>query len=137
MYTLTDNEAKLPRAVTWLMRQANVKGQCLGFVRKALAIIGLRLPPASLLVEQTGHSTALACYNELAKDPAKYGWIRVSSPEAHPYLLCFYNRCGYENGGTLTAGHIAIKDGDTLYASMDYPDTPYFRSRLVACFIPA
>lgn len=136
MYTLTDNEAKLPRAITALMRRPNIKGQCLGYVRAALATIGLRLPSKDLLVEQTGHSTALACFRELAKDPAKYGWRAVHQPEAHPVLLCFFDHCGYENGDTLTAGHIALKQGDTLYASMDYPDTEYFQSRLVGMFVP-
>ncbi len=136
-YTLTDNEAKLPRAIAYLLRQKNVKGQCLGFVRAALSTIGLRLPPASLLIDQTGHSTALACYHEIAKDPAKYGWIRVQQPEAHPCLLMFFDRCGYENGGSLVAGHIALKQGGVIYASYDYPFDTYFQTRLLGCFIPA
>ncbi len=136
MYTLTNKEALLPEAITALIRRPNVRGACLGYVRAALAGIGLRLPPPDLLISETGHSTALACYRELAKDPAKYGWAKVAQPEAHPVLLQFFDRCGEENGGTLTAGHIALKQGGTLYASMDYPDTAYFRSRLVGAFVP-
>lgn len=139
-YTLTDNEAKLPRAITALMRRPNVKGQCLGFVRAALGTIGLRLPPRDLLVKQTGHSTALACYHELTKDPEKYGWVKVSQPESHPVLLCFFHNTGVEtanNGATIECGHIALLQGDTLYASMDYPNTAYFQSRLIGFFIPA
>lgn len=135
-YTLTNKEALLPRAITALLRRANVKGKCLGYVRDALETIGLSLPSANLLVNQTGHSTAIACYRELAKDPAKYGWRRVNQPAAHPVLLEFFDHCGTTEDG-LVCGHIALKQGDTLYASMDYPDTEYFQSRLVGMFIPA
>lgn len=139
-YTLTDNEAKLPRAVARLLGRPNKPGECLGYVREAVGTIGLRLPSADLLISQTGHSTALACYKELVKDPAKYGWEKINQPSAHPCALAFFDRCGYEtanNGERITAGHIALKQGNMLYASMDYLDTPYFQSRLIGSFIPA
>ncbi len=135
-YILSEKEALLPQAVAKLLHRPNIKGQCLGYVRAALGDIGLRLPSAEMLIQQTGHSTALACYHALAKDPAKYGWQEVHSPSSHPVLLQFFNRCGYENGGNLEAGHIALKQGTTLYASMDYPDTEYFKTRLLGSFIP-
>lgn len=140
MYHLTKNEARLPEAITRLLHRPNVKGKCLGYVREALTGIDLSLPPASLLIEQTGHSTALACYHALAKDPAKYGWVPVHDMAAHPCLLVFFGACGYEtaaNGERIVAGHIALKQGNTIYASNDYAYSPYFQSRLLGAFIPA
>lgn len=135
-YTLNDKEALLPQAIAALLRRPNVPGQCLGYVRSAVAGIGLSLPPASLLIDQTGHSTALACYRELVKDPAKYGWVKVEQPGAHPCKLAFFDRCGVENNGALIAGHIALRQGNTLYASNDYSWGPYWESRLLGYFIP-
>lgn len=134
-YTLTNKEALLPRAITALLRRPNIKGFCLGYVRDALDTLGLHLPPANLLVNQTGHSTALACYRELAKNPAKYGWRQVNQPAAHPVLLEFFDHCGTTEDG-LVCGHIALKQGEMLYASMDYPNTEYFKVRLLGSFIP-
>ena len=134
-YTLTDNEAKLPRAVVHLQHLPDIGGRCLGYIRAALNLLNLRLPPP-----QQPHSTALACWRVLSADPAAYGWQRVHQPEAHPVLLVFYGNCGFEtadNGDRIEAGHVALLMGDTLYSSKDYADSQYWHQRLLGAFIPA
>ena len=135
MYTLTDNEAKLPEAVLYLKRMPSKVGQCLGYCRGALATIGLRLPPP-----QVPHSTALINYHLLAADPAAYGWIRVNQPDAHQILLSYFGNCGTEttdDGARIVCGHVALKLGNTLYSSDDYTWGPYWEQRLLGFFIPA
>lgn len=133
-YKLTATEAKLPKAVAYLRDRDDLPGHCLEYCRAGLGRIGVSLPSADLLREKFGHSTALNCYHVLAADPGAYGLVRVTQPEVHPIMIEFFNNCGNENG--LVCGHIALKDGDTLYSSKDYKDGDYWHQRLVGQFIP-
>ncbi len=138
MYELSPKETLLPRAVAYLKSQEDVKGKCLYYCRLALALIGVSLPTADLLISKYGHSTAINAYHVISADPSAYGLVRVTQPSVHPIILCYYDNCGRDENG-LECGHVALWEQatDILRSSKDYPNSGYFKSRLVGMFVPA
>lgn len=106
-------------------------GRCLEAIRDVVGKAGLRLPwnPWPM-------NTAKWCGRKLAKDPAKWGWRRVThAPDGSlPTCLVFYEDVGELADGRV-AGHVGILDGGTIYSAVNYGDNEFWGQRLKAAFV--
>jgi len=130
---------KLSSAIAYLQSwQRSHKGhtasRCLEAVRLSLSQAGITLPPPLA----APRNTAIANYNELAKDPAKYGFKRSHSPlDPDKVYLMYFKNCGWVGTGKnrRAAGHIALKHGNWLYANQNYKWNQYWADRTVGAFV--
>ena len=113
--------------------KGHTAARCLEAVRLALSQAGMKLPPPMA----APRNTAIANYNELAKDPGKYGFKRIRTPLETPCLV-FFKGCGWVGTGAnrRQAGHIAIFDGKKIIANNNYVWKQYWADRIVGAFVP-
>jgi hypothetical protein len=109
--------------------------RCLEAIRWSCEKAGLRLPPP----RPKPHNTALGCYELLVAHPEQWGWKAIHhKPDGTLQTPCllFLKRCGQLPDGRW-AGHICILSNNVLRANVDYQYNSWWKSRVVAAFIPA
>ena len=109
-------------------KQSRAKS-CLGDVRAALSHVGLRIPSPM----EKPNNTALANGHAMIKMPEFYGWEQIHSPLTDEPVLLYFKGCGILKDGR-TAGHIAIKRGNKLYANITYNWNQWWADRVIGAF---
>lgn len=116
--------------------KGKTSGRCLEAVRWALKRHDILLPAPMA----RPRNTAFCNYEELAKDPGRWGWRRWSHKDfpgmPMPPALVYFKGCGKLADGRI-AGHIAIWDpaDGTHTANARYKMSSYWVQRLVGAFV--